>query len=250
MPDKSPSPVVIVTGGADGFGAAIVGRFSLQGWKVLLVDIDAEKGALKAQDDSSVLFVHGDVSDPRTWLTVKEVALHEWGRIDALINNAAIVSDAAPIHEQDMNTFDKIFAVNVKPIFLSAQAIAPFMLEQGHGVFINISSTGYTRPRAGFAIYNASKAAVTTATKTLALEYAPTIRFNCIAPAVGETQMLFASTGRSDDAAERRAKVEEMIPLKRLTRPEDVSNAAWYLASDQSSFVTGTILEVDGGRGI
>lgn len=126
------------------------------------------------------------------------------------------------------------------------------MLEQGHGVFVNITSTGYTRPRPGFAIYNASKAAVAIATKSMAMEYAPTIRFNGIAPAVGNTGMLQASLVGQDEAerAAKLLKVTSSLPMQRLCEPEDVANAAWFLASDQSSFMTGTIMDVDGGRGV
>lgn len=126
------------------------------------------------------------------------------------------------------------------------------MLSQGHGNFVNIASTGFTRPRAGFAIYNASKAAVAIATKTMAMEYAPTIRFNGIAPAVGNTGMLQASLAGADEAekAAKLQKVTASLPMQRLCEPEDVANAAWFLASDESSFMTGTIMDVDGGRGV
>lgn len=139
-----------------------------------------------------------------------------------------------------------------QPTFLSAQVIAPFMLAQGHGNFVNITSTGFTRPRAGFAIYNASKAAVAIATKTMAMEYAPIIRFNGIAPAVGNTSMLQASLVGADEAekAAKLKKVTASLPMQRLCEPEDVANAAWFLASEESSFMTGTIMDVDGGRGV
>ncbi|KAK5806136.1 hypothetical protein VI817_000394 [Penicillium citrinum] len=113
-----------------------------------------------------------------------------------------------------------------------------------------MSGTGCTRPRPGFAFYNASKAAVNVATKTMALEYAPTIRFNCIAPAVGNTSMLKASIGSGPDSQDRLQKIEDLLPMKRVTQPVDIANAVWYLATDQSSFVTGTTLEVAGGRGV
>lgn len=149
-----------------------------------------------------------------------------------------------------MEEYERTFNINVRPIFCSAQSIVPFMMEQGYGVFVNIASTGCTRPRPGFAFYNASKAAVNVATKTMALEYAPTIRFNCIAPAVGNTSMLKASIGSGPDSQDRLQKIEDLLPMKRVTQPVDIANAVWYLATDQSSFVTGTTLEVDGGRGV
>ncbi|CEJ53811.1 hypothetical protein PMG11_00152 [Penicillium brasilianum] len=232
----------IVTGGADGFGAAIVDKFSQEGWKVVIIDLNRSGGEAKARGDPNLQFVFGDVSKQETWET--------------------------PLHTKSMEEFDRTFNVNVKvtisilhiktkylldgtqPIFLSASNFAPFMLEQGHGVFINITSTGFTRPRPGFAIYNASKAAVTGFTKTLALEYAPVIRFNCIAPAIGNTSMLRKSIGTGAGSDQKLHTVMESIPMKRVTEPQDVANAAWYLGSDQSTFVTGTTLEVDGGRGV
>ncbi|KAH8691473.1 hypothetical protein BGW36DRAFT_465213 [Talaromyces proteolyticus] len=247
---SSKKPVVIVTGGADGFGSAIVDRFSSEGCNVLVIDVNKEKGDTQASKDQNVRFIHGDVTLRKTWEQTLELAQQEFGRLDTVVNNAAICYDPSPVHTLDISLYDKVFNINVKPIFLSVQVIAPYMLECGSGVFVNISSTGYTRPRSGFAFYNASKAAVTTATRTMALEYAPIIRFNCIAPTVGNTTMLLRSIGGDDETAQKMKKLLSVIPMGRVTEPADVSNAVWYLASDQSSFITGTLLEVDGGRGV
>ncbi|OOQ86049.1 hypothetical protein PEBR_23659 [Penicillium brasilianum] len=283
-----PPRTAIVTGGADGFGAAIVDKFSQEGWKVIILDLNRSGGEAKARGDSNLQFVFGDVSKQETWETVLNIIRKDYGRVDVIVNNAGthleyskdggnelltpffsgITHDPSPLHTKSMEEFDRTFNVNVKvtrpilhiktkylldgaqPIFLSASNFAPFMLEQGHGVFINITSTGFTRPRPGFAIYNASKAAVTGFTKTLALEYAPVIRFNCIAPAIGNTSMLRKSIGTGAGSGQKLHTVMESIPMKRVTEPQDVANAAWYLGSDQSTFVTGTTLEVDGGRGV
>ncbi|KAJ5363576.1 uncharacterized protein N7496_009289 [Penicillium cataractarum] len=258
----------IVTGGADGFGAAIVDRFSQEGWKVIILDLNKSAGEAKARDDPNLQFVFGDVSKQETWETVLDTIRKDYGRVDVIVNNAGITHDPSPLHTKSIEEYERTFNVNVKvthpnlhvktkylldatqPIFLSASTFAPFMLKQGHGVFINITSTGFTRPRPGFAIYNASKAAVTGFTRTLALEYAPVIRFNCIAPAVGNTSMLRNSIGTGAGSDQKLQTVMDSIPMKRVTEPQDVANAAWYLGSDQSSFVTGTTLEVDGGRGV
>ncbi|OBT78910.1 hypothetical protein VF21_02756 [Pseudogymnoascus sp. 05NY08] len=242
--------VVIVTGGANGFGAAIVDRFSKEGCKVIFIDINKIDGEARAAADPNLRFLFGDITLRDTWEAALALAQKENGRINVVINNAGITHEPSPVHTIGMDIYERVFSINLKPIFLSAQVIAPIMLEQGHGIFINITSTGCTRPRAGFAFYNASKAAVSIASKTMALEYAPTIRFNCIAPAVGNTTMLQRSIGNDENSAARLHTLSDSLPMKRITEPSDIANAAWYLGSDQSSFVTGTTLEVDGGRGV
>ncbi|KAH8817069.1 hypothetical protein F5884DRAFT_896764 [Xylogone sp. PMI_703] len=242
--------VAIVTGGADGFGAAIADRFSKEGCRTIIIDIDKIKAEAKAKADPNIHFMFGDVTLRETWEEALSIAQTQYGRIDVVVNNAGITYDPSPVHTKSIDLYEKVFSLNVKPIFLSAQVIAPAMLEQGNGAFINITSTGCTRPRPGFAFYNASKGAVSIASKTMALEYAPTIRFNCIAPAVGNTSMLQRSIGNDAQSAERLRKLEDSLPMKRIAQPSDIANAAWYLGSDQSSFVTGTTLDVDGGRGV
>ncbi|KAL4891163.1 hypothetical protein BDV59DRAFT_203872 [Aspergillus ambiguus] len=242
--------VIVVTGGADGFGAAIAERFSHEGWKILIIDLNRNKGEEKERNDPNIQYIYGDVASRQTWEDTLNIAKRNYGRVDVVVNNAGIVTTPAPTHLKDIVDYDKIFRVNVRPIFISAQVIAPVMMQQGKGTFINITSTGCTRPRPGFSFYNASKAAVTVATKTMALEYAPDIRFNCISPAVGYTSMLQASIGEDRDSDTRLHKIQESLPMKRITQPSDIANAAWYLGSDESSFVTGTTLEVDGGRGV
>ncbi|CAI7600039.1 unnamed protein product [Penicillium pancosmium] len=240
--------VAVVTGGADGFGATITDRFHQEGYQVIIIDINKEKGEQKASGGPNIHFLFGDVTQQDTWEQALALARDRFGRLDIVVNNAGITGAQSPVHTKDMAEYELTFNVNVRPIFCSARSIVPFMVEQGNGVFVNITSTGCTRPRPGFAFYNASKAAV--ATKTMALEYAPTVRFNCIAPAVGNTSMLQASIGSGADSRERLQKIEDLLPMKRVAQPMDIANAVWYLATEQSSFVTGTTLEVDGGRGI
>ncbi|KAI9927797.1 hypothetical protein MW887_002649 [Aspergillus wentii] len=241
--------VVIVTGGADGFGSAITDKFHQKGSKVIIIDLNRSKAESKATVDG-VECVVGDVTKRETWEEAVALAMGMYGRVDVVVNNAGITFAPSPVHTKDMAEFDKTFNVNVKPIFLSAQVIAPIMQRQESGIFINITSTGSTRPRPDFAFYNASKAAVAIATKTMALEYAPSIRFNCIAPAIGNTAMLQASIGDGEDSAERQRRIEESLPMRRVAEPGDIANAAWFLGSEKSGFVTGIVLEVDGGRGI
>jgi 3-oxoacyl-[acyl-carrier protein] reductase len=143
--------------------------------------------------------------------------------------------------------FDRVFAVNVKSIYWSAQAFVAHFREQGAGAFINIASTAGVRPRPGLVWYNSTKGAVITASKAMAVELAPDkIRVNVINPVAGDTPLL--GTFMGEDTPEMRAKFIASIPLGRLSQPQDIANAALYLASDEAAFITGACLEVDGGR--
>jgi 3-oxoacyl-[acyl-carrier protein] reductase len=142
---------------------------------------------------------------------------------------------------------DKILAVNVKAIWLAARHVVPVFRKQGGGVIINTASTAGLRPRPGLTVYNASKGAAITMTKSMAVELAADkIRVNALCPVAGETPLL--STFMGADTPELRAKFKATIPLGRLSTPRDIANAALYLASDDAEFITGVALEVDGGR--
>jgi 3-oxoacyl-[acyl-carrier protein] reductase len=144
--------------------------------------------------------------------------------------------------------FDRIYAVNVKSIYLTTLAIVPRMEARGGGSIINVASTAGVRPRPGLTWYNGSKGAAITLTKSLAAELAPRkIRVNAINPVMGETGLLEEFMGLPD-TPENRAKFIAGIPLGRLSRPEDIANAALFLADPASSFITGVAIEVDGGR--
>jgi 3-oxoacyl-[acyl-carrier protein] reductase len=147
----------------------------------------------------------------------------------------------------DEAEFDKVFAVNVKSIYLTAKAFVPHFRAQGGGVIINIGSTAGIRPRPGLAWYNASKGAVNLLSKSMAVELAPDkIRVVALAPVAGETPLLAAFMG--EDTPEKRAAFRASVPLGRLSTPQDIANAALFLASDEASMITGSVLEVDGGR--
>lgn len=143
--------------------------------------------------------------------------------------------------------FDRIYAVNVKAIFLSTRYVVPLFEARGGGIIINTASTAGIRPRPGLTWYNSSKGAVITATKSLAVELAPrNIRVNALCPVIGETSLLELFMG--EDTPENRAKFISTIPLGRMSTPRDIANAALFLVSDEAEFITGTALEVDGGR--
>jgi 3-oxoacyl-[acyl-carrier protein] reductase len=176
-------------------------------------------------------------------------ATEAFGGVDIMVNNAGVTHKNGPLLEVSEAEFDRIYAVNVKSIYLSTLAVVPRMEQRGGGIIINIASTAGIRPRPGLTWYNGSKGAVITLTKSMAVELAPkSIRVNAINPVMGETGLLGRFMGVAD-TPENRAKFIATIPLGRLSRPHDIANAAFFLADPGASgFITGVALEVDGGR--
>ncbi len=177
-------------------------------------------------------------------------AAEHGGQLDILVNNAGWTHRNKPLEEVSEAEFDRVYVINVKSIYHSVQASLPVFTAQGAGVMINIGSTAGIRPRPGLTWYNGSKGAVNILTRSLAAELAPRgIRVNGVAPVMGATALLESFMGLPD-TPENRAKFIATVPLGRLSEPEDVAGACLYLASDEAAFVTGVILEVDGGRTI
>jgi 3-oxoacyl-[acyl-carrier protein] reductase len=188
-----------------------------------------------------------DVSQKDDFQRMVDDALAAFGRLDIVVNNAGTTHANGPMLEVDEATYDRVFAVNVKSIYWSALCAVPVMRRQGGGSFINIASTAGLRPRPGLTWYNGSKGAAVIISKSMAVELAPdNIRVNAICPVIGETGL--TSTFMGGDTPELRAKFIASIPLGRMSRPDDIAGAALYLASDRAAFLTGTALEVDGGR--
>jgi 3-oxoacyl-[acyl-carrier protein] reductase len=168
--------------------------------------------------------------------------------VQIVVNNAGTTHRNKPVLDVTEDEFDRVYAVNVKSIYWSVQAFVPYFRERGGGVFVNIASTAGVRPRPGLVWYNGSKGAVIVASKALAVELGPDrIRVNCVNPVIGETGLLTEFMG-VDDTPENRQKFLAGIPLGRFSTPQDIANAALYLASDEAEFITGVCLEVDGGR--
>jgi len=248
--------VAIVTGGASGFGKAISTRFFQEGCKVFIGDLNesgAKELATTLSSSTSSSDIHSqsmDVTNEAHWKSAIETCVSKWGRVDIVVNNAGTTYRNKPTLEVTSDEFDRVFNVNVKSIYLSVLATVPQMKKQGGGSIINISSTGSTRPRPGLVWYNASKGAVTNATKGLAAEYgADNIRVNAIAPLLSGTA-LFSSFVGVENTPENHAKFVSVVPLGRLTDPMDVANTALFMASDEGSFLTGLNMEVDGGKTI
>jgi 3-oxoacyl-[acyl-carrier protein] reductase len=242
----------LVTGGASGFGAEIAAVFAREGAKVVILDLNGEGAqAVAAEIGGNAHGVAGDVTraDDIAKAVAAATALGG-GRLDIVVNNAGWTHRNKPMLEVSEEEFDRVYAINVKAIFHMSRAVIPLMREAGGGVIINIGSTAGIRPRPGLTWYNSSKGAVNLLSRSMAVELAPDrIRVNAIAPVMGATGLLESFMGMPD-TPENRAKFIATIPLGRLSTAKDVANACLYLASDEAEFITGVILEVDGGRTI
>jgi 3-oxoacyl-[acyl-carrier protein] reductase len=251
--------VALITGSGSGIGRESAIIFSREGAKVSIADIDKKGGQqtvdLIKQKGGTAIFIQTDVSKANDVEKMIKTTVDHYGKLDILFNHAGVPMSFTPVEELEEDLWDRIMDTNVKSIFLACKYGVPFMKKQGGGVIINTASIGGVRPRPGISAYNTSKGAIITLTKALAIELAPNkIRVNCINPVAAETLFLVrAVTGgsRKDEKYEEGIKrTLESIPLGRLAQPEDVAYAALYLASDDSSMVTGVSLNVDGGRGI
>jgi 3-oxoacyl-[acyl-carrier protein] reductase len=243
--------ITIVTGAASGFGKGIAERFAAEGARVVASDIDAANGEGVVQQivaaGGNARFVRADVSKDADVKSMVEFAIAEYGGLDVVVNNAGTTHRNQPMLDVTEDQFDRIYAVNVKSLFLTAKHAVPHMRAKRNGVFITIASTAGVRPRPGLTWYNGSKGAAIVTSRSMAAELAKdNIRVNIINPVAGETAMLAQFMG--EDTPEKRAQFVASIPLGRLSQPSDIATAAVFLASDEASFITGTCLEVDGGR--
>ncbi|MAZ03495.1 MAG: 3-oxoacyl-ACP reductase [Sneathiella sp.] len=243
--------VAIITGAGSGFGEAMAKLFAAEGAKVVVSDINGAAAAAVAKsitDDGGVaISSETDVTSAADIAAMTKQTLDNFQKIDVLVNNAGMPQRNGSMFDVDEDTFDKIFEVNVKSLFLTTKAIVPHMLEKG-GNIVNISSTAALSPRPGLTWYNASKGAVLTMSKSMAVELAPKqVRVNALCPVFAHTPMAVEFMG-GVDTQEIRDKFVSTIPLGRENTPRDLAHAALWLASDDASFITGVALEVDGGR--
>jgi len=238
----------LVTGAAQGFGLGIAKRYAEEGARVAIVDMNGDKAqAAAAEVGMGAIAFSCDVTDGAALKAIVADVIAAFGKLDIVVNNAGTTHRNKPMLDVDEAEYDRVFDVNVKSIYLMSHAVIPHFRSQGSGNIVNIGSTAGIRPRPGLVWYNASKGAVNLLTKAMAVELAPdAIRVNCIAPVAGKTPLLAQFMG--EDTPEKRAQFRATIPLGRLSTPLDIANAALYLASDDADMVTGTVLEVDGGR--
>jgi 3-oxoacyl-[acyl-carrier protein] reductase len=244
--------IAIVTGAGSGFGEAIAKTFAANGCAVIVNDVNeaaAQRVTQEIRDaGGQACTVVADVSQDADWARLIGCAVEDFGGLNIIVNNAGTTHRNRPMLEVSEAEFDRVYAVNVKSIFLSARHAVPFFRAQGGGVFVNIASTAGVRPRPGLTWYNGSKGAVIITSKSMAAELgAQNIRVNCINPVIGETGLLSEFMGMPD-TPENRAKFLGGIPMGRFSKPQDIANAALFLASDEAAFITGACLEVDGGR--
>lgn len=236
--------LALITGGASGFGAGIATKFVLEGAKVIIADINEPAAAAHAESlGKSASWCAMDVSSDQS---VAAAIAGLDGPLDILVNNAGIGHSPLALEQMTEEAFERLFAVNMKSVFLTARHIVPVMRQHG-GVILNIASTAGVSPRPGLTWYNASKGWLITATKSMAAELAgQNIRVNALNPVAGETPLL--ATFMGEDTPENRERFLATIPLGRFSTPEDLGNAACFLCSDEASMITGVALEVDGGR--
>lgn len=246
---KLKDKVAIVTGAGGGYGEGIAHYFAEQGAKVVVADIRGDAAQKVAGDiGASAVACTADVTSGESTKAMVQAALDAFGKLDILVNNAGTTHKNQSMLLVDEATFDKVYAVNVKSLYHAAIHAVPVLEKNGGGVIINIASTAGVRPRPGLTWYNGTKGAAIAITRSMAVELADRkIRVCGINPVMGETGL----TGQflpGDDTPETRAKIIAGIPLGRLSRPLDIAKACGFLASDEAEFITGVLLEVDGGR--
>lgn len=246
-PGRLAGKVAIVTGGASGIGEAVARRFIMEGARVLVADIDRERGEELARSSTGLAFQVTDVSSPSECAEMVEQALSRFGAVDILVNNA-FWSKAHRIHKLADEGWKKTLEVTLDAVFYGSRAVLPLFREQGHGVIVNTASISGLGGDDGMSAYNAAKAAVVNFTRTAALENARRgIRINCVCPGLIATPAVkraFLSEAGS------RERIGEQLPMGRLGEPDEMANVFLFLASDEASYVTGAAFVADGGTSI
>jgi len=236
--------VALVTGAGSGFGAGIAKRFAEEGANVIVNDLAA--AGEKTAREIGARFVQGDVTRGADWAKLVREAGPE---LAIVVNNAGWTHRNKPYLEVSEEEFDKVYAVNVKSVYLSALHAVPVMRKRGGGCFVNIASTAGLRPRPGLTVYNSSKGAVILMSKSMAAEFGPDkIRVNCVNPVFSPDTGLSAEFAGGALTEEAKKRFMATIPLGRFSTPLDVANACLYLASDEAAMISGVSIEVDGAR--
>ena len=236
--------LAIVTGAGSGFGAGIARRFAAEGAHVVVNDLSPE-GERVAREIGG-RFVQGDVTKDADWAKLVREAGE---RLDIVVNNAGWTHRNKPYLEVSEAEFDKVYAVNVKSVYLSAMHAVPVFRRRGGGAIVNIASTAGLRPRPGLTVYNSSKGAVILMSKSMAAEFGPDkIRVNCVNPVFSPDTGLSAEFAGGALTEEAKKRFLATIPLGRFSTPLDVANACLYLASDEAAMISGVCIEVDGAR--
>lgn len=245
--------VAIITGGASGIGESTVRLFAEEGCRVVIADVQDAKGEeLSKSLGENAAYIHTDVSSETDVKAAVDLAVSKFGRLDCIFNNAGIGEDFIPVEKIEMRTFEKIVKINMGGVFLGMKYAAAVMKRQGSGSIISTASVaGLQSGNAGH-IYSAMKSAIIGLTRVVATELGESgVRVNCICPGGIVTPIFTAGLENPELKAQRMKFIEEVFsayqPIRRAGKPEDIANAALWLAGDESSFVNGQAIVVDGG---
>ena len=238
--------VAIITGSASGFGKGIAKKFTEEGAKLIMVDLNSKLLKKVSKDLSQDHFI-ADVSKVSNFRSLCNYVYKKYNKIDIVINNAGITHKPKFMETVTDKEFDQVFNVNAKSVYYCAKFFIPKMKKNKKGVILNVASTAGLSPRPKLNWYNASKGWMITATKAMAIELAPfNVRVNAIAPVAGTTPLLKSFMG--GNTIKKKQAFLSTIPIGRFSTPQDMGNAACFLCSDEASMITGVVLEVDGGR--
>lgn len=240
--------VFVITGAQGGMGKEAVKRFLEEGAFVVAVDINVDG----VEESDRLLPIAADLTKEEEVAKVFSAASEKFDRIEGLVNIAGIAQPVTPIEEVSLADWEKIMRVNSTALFLTCRAAVPYMKKQGNGVIVNIASISMVRPRPGLNAYIASKGAAVSFSQALAIELAEYgIRVNVVNPGPADTNMLGQFTSRDADIEVMKESVfKKSVPLGRLINPNDIANSLVYLCSKEAAIVTGSVINVDGGRGI
>jgi NAD(P)-dependent dehydrogenase (short-subunit alcohol dehydrogenase family) len=252
MAGRVDGKVALVTGAASGLGAESARRLAHEGAKVVLTDLAAEAGQAVADEilsaGGTAVFFEQDVTDEARWHEIVAVTLERFGRLDVLVNSAGVGEGSEPILEATLELWRRVIGINLDGTFLGVRAVAPAMAAAGRGSIINISSILGKVGMPGASAYCASKGGVLMLTKSVALELAPLgVRVNSVHPGFIETPMVLNAFRRSENENEMRDMIVSRHAVGRLGVPREIADAIVFLASDESSFMTGSEMVVDGG---
>ena len=252
--DRLAGKVAVITGGASGIGEGSVRLFAAEGARVVIADVQDARGAKLAEElGPATSYYHADVSQEEEVRAAIAHAVNKWGRLDVMFNNAGFGGVSGPIQDTDMAAFDATMAVLFRGVVLGMKLAAPIMKAQGHGSIISTSSVAGVGIGFGPHVYSAAKAAVIQLTKSVANELGEAgVRVNCICPGGIATPIFGKGMGFTPEQADltvdlMKERLAHGQPIQRSGLPEDIAEAALWLASDAASFVTGHALVVDGG---